>query len=174
MWCALKCRRGEEENIMDACRKRIPRETMRDIFVFTYDRLRRYEGEWHMETKLMFPDYVFLETEDIQRLSQELEPYREFVQVLEGSDMLWRVCPQEERFLRRLCGNGHHLSMSRGYIMDGRTYVTRGPLKGLERQIRKIDRHKRIARIEAPEVSGEDASDLRLPVVAGLEIVSKN
>ncbi len=174
MWCALKCRRGEEENIMDACRKRIPRETMQDIFVFTYDRLRRYEGEWHMETKLMFPDYVFLETEDIQRLSEELEPYREFVQVLEGSDMLWRVCPQEERFLRRLCGNGHHLSMSRGYIMDGRTYVTRGPLKGLERQIRKIDRHKRIARIEAPEVSGEDASDLRLPVVAGLEIVSKN
>ena len=174
MWCALKCRRGEEENIMDACRKRIPRETMQDIFVFTYDRLRRYEGEWHMETKLMFPDYVFLETEDIQRLSEELEPYREFVQVLEGSDMLWRVCPQEERFLRRLCGNGHHLSMSRGYIMDGRTYVTRGPLKGLERQIRKIDRHKRIARIEAPEGSGEDASDLRLPVVAGLEIVSKN
>lgn len=174
MWCALKCRRGEEENIMDACRKRIPRETMQDIFVFTYDRLRRYEGEWHMETKLMFPDYVFLETEDIQRLSEELEPYREFVQVLEGSDMLWRVCPQEERFLRRLCGNGHHLSMSRGYIMDGRTYVTRGPLKGLERQIRKIDRHKRIARIEAPEVSEEDASDLRLPVVAGLEIVSKN
>ena len=174
MWCALKCRRGEEENIMDACRKRIPRETMQDIFVFTYDRLRRYEGEWHMETKLMFPDYVFLETEDIQRLSEELEPYREFVQVLEGSDMLWRVCPQEERFLRRLCGNGHHLSMSRGYIMDGRTYVTRGPLKGLERQIRKIDRHKRIARIEAPEVFGEDASDLRLPVVAGLEIVSKN
>lgn len=174
MWCALKCRRGEEENIMDACRKRIPRETMQDIFVFTYDRLRRYEGEWHMETKLMFPDYVFLETEDIQRLSEELEPYREFVQVLEGSDMLWRVCPQEERFLRRLCGNGHHLSMSRGYIMDGRTYVTRGPLKGLERQIRKIDRHKRIARIEAPEVSGEDASDLRLPVVAGPEIVSKN
>ena len=174
MWCALKCRRGEEEYIMDACRKRIPRETMQDIFVFTYDRLRRYEGEWHMETKLMFPDYVFLETEDIQRLSEELEPYREFVQVLEGSDMLWRVCPQEERFLRRLCGNGHHLSMSRGYIMDGRTYVTRGPLRGLERQIRKIDRHKRIARIEAPEVSGEDASDLRLPVVAGLEIVSKN
>ena len=174
MWCALKCRRGEEENIMDACRKRMPRETMQDIFVFTYDRLRRYEGEWHMETKLMFPDYVFLETEDIQRLSEELEPYREFVQVLERSDMLWRVCPQEERFLRRLCGNGHHLSMSRGYIMDGRTYVTRGPLKGLERQIRKIDRHKRIARIEAPEVSGEDASDLRLPVVAGLEIVSKN
>ena len=174
MWCALKCRRGEEENIMDACRKRIPRETMQDIFVFTYDRLRRYEGEWHMETKLMFPDYVFLETEDIQRLSEELEPYREFVQVLEGSDMLWRVCPQEERFLRRLCGNGHHLSMSSGYIMVGRTYVTRGPLKGLGRQVRKIDRHKRIARIEAPEVSGEDASDLRLPVVAGLEIVSKN
>lgn len=174
MWCALKCRRGEEENIMDACRKRIPRETMQDIFVFTYDRLRRYEGEWHMETKLMFPDYVFLETDDIQQLSDELEPYREFVHVLEGSDMLWRVCPQEETFLRQLCGKAHHLSMSRGYIMDGRTYVTRGPLKGLERQIRKIDRHKRIARIEAPEVSGEDASDLRLPVVAGLEIVSKN
>ena len=35
--------------------------------------------------------------------------------------------------------------MSTGYIKDGTTYVTQGPLQGREKFIRRIDRHKRLA-----------------------------
>ena len=47
------------------------------------------------------------------------------------------------------------------------THITHGPLFGMERRIRKIDRHKRIARIEAPLKHISDS------LLAGLEIVSK-
>ena len=73
-----------------------------------------------------------------------------------------------EEFLRSLCGKEHHLGMSRGYIKDGETHVINGPLVGMERRIRKIDRHKRIARVMLP--AGEPG---RL-MAAGLEITSRS
>ncbi len=52
-------------------------------------------------------------------------------------------------------------------IFEGVTKVTEGPLKGLEAQICKIDRHKRLARLETPQ--GENVRY----VLAGLEIMEK-
>ena len=40
--------------------------------------------------------------------------------------------------------------MSQGYIKNGITHIVTGPLVGMERRIRKIDRHKRLANIEMP------------------------
>ena len=82
--------------------------------------------------------------------------------------MLRRIEPEEEAFLRRLCGEKHHLGMSRGYIQNGVTHVANGPLRGMERQIRRIDRHKRVADVAAED----DAIGFRT-VLAGLEITEK-
>ncbi len=123
MWCVLKCRPGRAEEIMASCRKTIPGRIMQDIFVFTYDRMKRYQGAWHVEKKMLFPDYIFMETDDITALSQQLELYREFTLVLEDRTMLRRVEPEEEAFLRKLGGPDHHLEMSVGYIRDGVTHV---------------------------------------------------
>ena len=168
MWCVLKCRPGRAEEIMASCRKTIPGRIMQDIFVFTYDRMKRYQGAWHVEKKMLFPDYIFMETDDITALSQQLEPYRDFTLVLEDRTMLRRVEPEEETFLRKLGGPDHHLGMSVGYIRDGVTHVVEGPLVGMERRICKIDRHKRIANILIP------AGGLEKALTAGLEITAKN
>lgn len=168
MWCALKCQSGKEEEIIGACRRNISEDVLQDIFILTYDRMKRYHGTWHVEKKQMFPNYIFMETEDIIALRKELEPLCEYVQLLEGSDMLWRILPEEESFLRKLCGKDHHLGMSEGYISDGVTHVTHGPLVGMERHIKRIDRHKRIANIVFPEIR------LERVVSAGLEITVKS
>lgn len=137
---------------------------LKDVFCFTYDRMRKYEGSWHVERKPMFPDYVFLESEDGERLARELKQYQKILTVLDG-DTLTPVHREEEQFLRGLCDGTHHSGMSRGYIQDGHTHITEGPLRGKERLIRKIDRHKRLARLEMP-------GNLR-GVNVGLEIYSK-
>lgn len=168
MWCVLKCHSGKSGEIISSCRRNIPNNIMSDVFEFTYDRMKRYQGSWHVEKGQMFPDYIFMETADPTALSEYLKPYRKFVQVLEGTDMLWRINPEEEQFLRKLCGREHHLEMSEGYIRDGVTYVIRGPLVGLERRIRKIDRHKRIANVVIP------AGDMEKTMPAGLEITAKS
>lgn len=168
MWCALKCRQGKAEEVMTSYRRNISEEILRDIFVFTYDRMRRYEGSWHLERHPMFPNYVFLETEDPKSLYRELKAHCEIAQMLDEKIQPSIIQPEEERFLRALCGKEHHLEMSEGYIRDGMTHVIRGPLMGMERRIRRIDRHKRIASVAVP-----DGNQGRL-VTVGLEITAKN
>lgn len=169
MWCVLKCQIGEEKEIMKSCRRVIPHHILQDVFVFTCDRMKRYQGSWHIEHTVMFPGYIFLETGDIRELSVWLEPYREFVCVLEDGGLLRRVDPGEEALLHQLGGKKHHLGISQGYIQDGVTHVTKGPLVGMERRIQKIDRHKRIAWIEYPA----GMKKIRKSFTAGLEIISK-
>ncbi len=168
MWCVLKCRPGKAEEIMTSCRRNISDEILRDVFVFTYDRMRRYEGSWHLETRPMFPNYIFLETGDPKALYKQLEAYRGITELLDENGKLRIVQPEEECFLRDLCGEQHHLEMSEGYILNGMTHIIRGPLVGMERRIRRIDRHKRTASVAVP-----DGDQGRL-VTAGLEITSKN
>ena len=71
------------------------------------------------------------------------------------------------KFSQRISGRKQHLHMSRGHIREGQTYITEGPLRGKEKMIRKIDRHKRLARLELPVADGIQT------LYAGLEIFSK-
>ena len=77
------------------------------------------------------------------------------------------LLPEQECFLRGFLGEKQHLHMSRGHIREGQTYITEGPLRGKEKMICKIDRHKRLARLELPMADGIQT------LYAGLEIFSK-
>ena len=109
-----------------------------------------------------------MESGNEDRLVEELKQYAQVFSVFENDGRLVRVEPEEEKVLRMLCGAGHHSQMSRGYIRDGKTVVTEGPLKGKENLIRRIDRHKRIARVGMPSTG-----QLR-EMQVGLEIVAKS
>lgn len=146
------------------CKEQVSKTAMKDIFVLTYDRMRRYEGAWHMEQKVLFPSYIILESNDGVLLEEEIRnrsllgPGREFSPISQD----------EENFLRRICGKKYHLKMSKGVIRQGVTTITDGPLRGMERLIDKIDRHKRMVRLRTPK--GENIRYLP----AGLEIVEKS
>ena len=76
--------------------------------------------------------------------------------------------PEQEEFLKALIQpDTKTISMSTGYIKDGTTHVTQGPLQGREKFIRRIDRHKRLAWLVLP--AGDGQQELR----TGLEIISK-
>ena len=112
-----------------------------------------------MEQRPLFEGHVFLESENSEQLLEELKG-------LGAPGAQWSlVLPEEEGFLRQLCGADHHLGFSRGYIREGHTCVVEGPLRGREAWIRKIDRHKRLARVKIPGmyVSGMKIPEMRTP-----------
>lgn len=167
---------------MTICREKLSPKAYGKIFVLTYDRLRRYEGVWHLERQLMFPGHIFLESENEEFLSEELGKYSDTV---EYQKHLIRMSQEKEMFLKRLCKEEFHLKMSKGIICKGNTQITEGPLKGLENRICRIDRHKRLAKIEMirkPDevrpygkkvgIEGKSLSDVCY-VTAGLEITEK-
>lgn len=168
MWYTLYCRQEEEQNIINICQHYKKKGVLRDVFVFTSERMKRYQGQWHKETVRMFPESLFLELSQQELCSDELKKFHEYVGTREDEKRLDPVSVAEEEFLKGLCGKKHHLGMSSGVIENGNTYVTRGPLAGMEKQIYNIDRHKRLARLYVPirQTKGE--------LVAGLEITEKS
>lgn len=127
----------------------------------TYDRMKRYQGQWHVEQGIAFPDIIFLESGDPDTLEQELHAK------CPDSHMI-RLSAEQKGLFAQLFGEEKHMILSKGHIRQGQTCVTQGPLQGKEDLIRKIDRHKRLARLEVPAGEG------LLQMYGGLEILSKD
>lgn len=157
IWYMVHCPGMDIDAVIQTLRSRHP-DKADAIFTLTYDRMRRYQGEWHMEEKPLFPDSFFVEKEKGKTFLEELPPQSE-IQLLE---------PEEGQFLQNFCGSTHHSNLSQGRIREGRTEVFSGPLHGREHLIRKIDRHKRLAQLIVPGM--EHVGKL----CVGLEIVEKD
>jgi len=96
----------------------------------------------------VFRGCVFAEADGQKRLDEAASKTAVFLNTKEGGYSL-RLPEAERKFLADVGGDAHHIAMSKGFIKDGITFVTEGPLCGKERKIRKIDRHKRMARIDS-------------------------
>jgi len=145
-------------------------EQKKRIFVPTYDCMKKYQGSWHMEQKPAFRNCFLIECRDRDDLADMLHR-------LQCADILGEnitanaiaLFPEQEVFLRNLMmPETKKISMSTGYIKDGRTYVTKGPLQGREKMISRIDRHKRLAKLRFA------AGNTDRELCAGLEIISKS
>lgn len=163
------CPEQDPTELANICQQQLSKKTLQEAFVPTYTQMKKYQGEWHQEERIAFPDHIFLETKnadalllDIEKCYQTGKLSQQMIQQIVG------LQPEQEDFLRKVLGSEKHVELSKGYIKDGRTYVTQGPLQGKESLICKIDRHKRLAKLEISV--GDSHQEMR----AGLEIISKN
>lgn len=145
---------------MKKCLEIAASEEMEEIVCFQYQRMMRYGGKWHMERRMALPGCVFLAGSNVMFLNKNWQGAGEIEQDIS-------LIPCEPPYLKELCRNGILIEISRGVIRNGTPVITSGPLKGRERLIRRIDRHKRTAEIEIPF-----AGDKRR-VTVGLEIYEK-
>lgn len=145
-------------------------EQKKRIFVPTYDCMKKYQGSWHMEQKPAFKNCFLIECRDRNDLADMLHRLQcadIFAENITANAIA--LLPEQEVFLRNLMmPETKKISMSTGYIKDGRTYVTKGPLQGREKMISRIDRHKRLAKLRF--AAGNTDKEL----CAGLEIISKS
>lgn len=145
-------------------------EQKKRIFVPTYDCMKKYQGSWHMEQKPAFRNCFLIECRDRNDLADMLHRLQcadIFAENITANAIA--LFPEQEVFLRNLMmPETKKISMSTGYIKDGRTYVTKGPLQGREKMISRIDRHKRLAKLRFA------AGNTDRELCAGLEIISKS
>ena len=157
IWYLLKCPEGYEADYIEKCQELTEGQETTEIICFQYHRMMRYRGSWHLERRALLPGYIFLFGEEsicLEEKGQEKE-------------ILLRPC--ERPFVKMLCSDGDNLiGMSEGIIKEGTVMVTKGPLRGKESLIRKIDRHKRTAEIEIPFEGRREKQ-----ITVGLEIYDK-
>ena len=167
MWCVIQVFTGREENLRHACEKYIDKDILQGTFIPQYVRRRKYQGVWRDEKCALFPGYVFLITDQPDKIAMELRKVEGMTRLLKSEKGVLTLTPEEEEFMRRLGGEDHVTLMSVGFIVGDKITVTEGPLIGLEGLIRKIDRHKRRCIVEVT-LCGQKVS-----TTVGLEIVSK-
>lgn len=168
MWYAIQVATGKEETVTEMCEKLINKETYTDIFIIRFDRAKRYYGIWHKEKKVMFPGYIFIDTDNPLILYEELKKVPELTKILgRDKDEFIAIEPGKEAMFRKMVNEDYEIPISTGIIVGDKIIVREGPLVGMEAYIKKIDRHKRIAVLNAQMF--EQSVDVRV----GLEIVEK-
>ena len=166
-WYAVQVTTGKEEETACMCRRVIDSEILQECFIPKGERMRRYEGAWHKEKKILFPRYLFFITDTVEKLYFELKKIPELTKILGDGTTFVSLEQDEVSLLKQMGGDEHIAYMSSGYIEGDKIIITEGPLKNLEGTIRKIDRHKRTAVVQI-KMMGQ----LR-DVVMGVEIVRK-
>ncbi|MCI8782158.1 MAG: hypothetical protein HFG83_08420 [Dorea sp.] len=149
IWYILHCEEGNEKKAAELLRRQYPYSRAAEIFLVTSERMKRYGGKWHCCEEMLFKGCVFVKA-DAPNWLEDAAGKTDAFRVSEDGGYSSRLSEPGRKFLEEAGGEAHRIPMSKGFIRDGTTFVTEGPLRGRERKIRKIDRHKRMAKIDSP------------------------
>ena len=141
---------GHEERTRQMLLRQLDDEVLTDCYTPAYECVRKVAGEWQTVTRMLFPGYVFVETTNPAELRDCLREIPAFTRFLGSSDESFLALTDDEVAWLNAFTNGetHVAEMSEGTIEGDNVLVTKGPLRGHEGQIVKIDRHKRLAELE--------------------------
>lgn len=148
MWYAIQVYTGKEQETIGLCESCIGEDYK--FINPQMERMRRYRGKWHKERMVMFPGYVFIDTEDITGFCAGIVKVPRLMKVLGADNKPIPIKQHEVDVLKRLVNDEYILTFSKGIKTGDRLVVGSGSLIGMEALIKKIDRHKRLATIEVP------------------------
>ena len=113
-------------------------------------RLKRhyYKGKSHIAKLILFPSYVFIETDRIKELVNDIKWFPGFNVVLHMDDIYCPLYKHEEQLILKLINNHDIIDISTGYMEGDNVKVTSGPLVGMEGNIKRIKRRQGAAIIE--------------------------
>lgn len=117
--------------------------------------------------KLLFPEYLFFISDNVELLVNELKSVPDFIKVLGDRQKLITLYSHEIDFLQKYTNGNKILEISCGFLEGDKLVATDGPLKNYQGKIVHIDRHKRLATLEM------DFLGRIVRITVGLEVVRK-
>ena len=167
MWYVMQVRTGTEENIRCQCQRLINSNVLERCFIPYYQQKKRFQGEWHIQERILFPGYVFLIAENPEKLVNGLRKVIGLTKLIGTGDEIVPLVQEEIDLLMKIGTDKQLVEISSGIIENDRVQILAGPLMGMEGNIRRIDRHKRMAYLEI-EMFGRTVE-----MKVGLEIIRK-
>lgn len=141
---------GGQEDQAAALIAEIAQGAVEDCFVPKREVAHRKSGQWHHILEKLFPGYVFVRTSAPEQVREVLGRVPAFTRMLTSAgDTCLPLTADEVAWINATTNvDTHVMKMSKGVIEGDRVMVTRGPLKGHEALIARIDRHKRLAWVD--------------------------
>ena len=128
-WYAVQVTTGKEEETACMCRRVIDSEILQECFTPKGERMRRYEGAWHKEKKILFPGYLLLDRYDEDSFILNWKKIPELTKILGDGTTFVSLEQDEVSLLKQMGGEEHIAYMSSGYIEGDRIYHNRRPFK---------------------------------------------
>jgi transcriptional antiterminator NusG len=147
MWYVVQSAEEQENTAIEKCRKALSPDAAVSVFSPKYEYMRRYQGDWHIKEGVLFPGYIFMESDTPAKLEEQLGHISSLVTPVRIGGGFYPIRREEEEFLRSMMDETYCIRYSLGYLVDGKLIVESGPLRGKDHCVIKIDRHRRIADI---------------------------
>lgn len=133
---------------------------------------KKLRGEWRELHEKLLPGYVFVVSDSVRELYQELRHVPAFTRVLGKDEEQFTPLPEHEvEWLTQIMQNardGMEVELSQVSVSeDDVVTILSGPLKNMEGYIKKIDLHRRIAKVEV------DFMNRKTVIHLGIEMVGK-
>ena len=171
MWYVIWTKTNTEILLRDQITRWVPSEICSECRVLTRTEQQKWKKEIVSKTKLLFPGYLFVDTNEPEKLNsliRQINISDNHPRVIKSGDIYKPITDTEEEMLKSLAGNDGNVEISTGIIENKRLKVIDGPLKGFEQYIYKIDRYKRKAWLSM-NLFGEDRK-----FCASLNVIKKD
>lgn len=167
MLYVIQVRTGSENTTINEIRSKISDDIYSDIYTPVRDEKYKHEKKWIIKQKVLFPGYIFVDSDDIREFYYQLKLVTGYTRLISIDREPVSVTEDELELINRLVNSEHIMEVSEGIIIGSNVTIKRGPLKGLEGLIVNINRHKRKAWLQT-EMFGR-----KQVIEVGLEITSK-
>lgn len=145
MWYVIWTTTGKEENTREMVNTYVD-SSLYTRCVIPYKRKKHYHGgKSEIITQIVFPSYVFVETDRIEDFVQKIAWFPGMNVVLHTDDMYSPIYKHEEYLLTKLLNDHDVIDISEGYMEGDRIHVISGPLQGYEGMIKKVIRRRGVA-----------------------------
>lgn len=109
--------------------------------------IERRQGKNYEVVKVLFPGYVFINTDMCIEYYYKLADIPGLLRILNNGSYYSKIDESEMHPILKLIGNGDTIDYSKVFIKNSRIYVKSGPLYGSEGIIESIDKHHKRAHI---------------------------
>lgn len=150
MWFAIQTMTGREQDMIDLLVDLADRQSYHRVFFIRRETVWRREGRCIVHTEALFPGYVFVESDDPEKLYMELKKIPKFSKMLGkeeitgGADddgiLFHNVSPDEQEFLENLIDGNEDCVVRLSTIeLDDNSNIIRceGPLRHYQDKIVK-------------------------------------
>ncbi len=165
MWCAVHVGDGYEAKTESFVSGLLPASLNAHCFHLTRSRRKKYGGQWQTIREKLLPGYIFITTDRPEAVYRELKKVPEPKLLFSREDSVSVLEEQESDFMGKIADESGEIGISRVKVSDeGDIVFLSGPLLQVGELVRKVDLHKRIAKVET------DFMGKRQTLYLGIEI----
>lgn len=155
MWYVIQTETGREEEVLYLMSRLLDKRLCSRYMILEAEWPKRSGGQWLLLRKAMFPGYIFVETEEAEEVFFQLKQIPKLTKILGNEKFEFVPLAEEEiQFLyqisktaekngteQRLLVHPSRITVDKAGTID----VISGPLKEFEKEILRVNLHKRYA-----------------------------